>query len=628
MRIGYLCPYNQLGCGESEARMRYTYVLEKLGHDVIALDREGYTFDTKIHGDNLNLDFVISHAVIEQKDVVYPDVFALFFFWCPLIHFHPQMIGDYLLYMNKHDAVVGGYDSKYSMYDLQTVEYFDNKSLLPCYASVPKDYVIEPHKGFKKLFYVGMGKRHMELINYLQTRNLIDIYGPKEAFGKDVWKNVPAYKGPIAYDGKEIIKKMNESGIVLAFHSKAHNSQGYVSNRIFEAAAAGAIIIADDNPFIKKYFKDSVYYIDIYKPEDEQRKDLIKILDEIENNPDKAYQKAKEAQQIFIDNLALDSQVEKCIKFVEEEKERLTNINYGTIDIICYIEKKVDITTIQEELKRQTYKNYNLIYITDNNELSNDDITYGFTFGEAFYNSINKLKGNYFSFMCANNIAHKHHLFKNLDILNKNKSKMFSYTGIYQQIKKDNNVEKYETLNCNRIDFSNCIFEIKTGLADKAIVLDLEKSLCENSVVFNKKIIDYINNGTICLYNTKHLHLYLMLLSLMLDINNGIYTHTISAGIKEKEKQEVYYNAMNKTNERFYINIKKSFIKYQINDSNHEIMVQYNINIAKKHLKQLKKKLLSYKITHLHPLFSSKKAKNKINEKIKEINKIKEKYNI
>ena len=87
MKIGYFCPYGDLGCGESEARVRYIYLLEKSGHEVVEIDKDGYSFKEKEFAENLDLDFIISHAVIEQKDVVYPDCFTLFFF-CLIFNKH------------------------------------------------------------------------------------------------------------------------------------------------------------------------------------------------------------------------------------------------------------------------------------------------------------------------------------------------------------------------------------------------------------------------------------------------------------------------------------------------------------------------------------------------------------
>lgn len=133
------------------------------------------------------------------------------------------------------------------------------------------------------------------------------------------------YMGSIPFDGKSVIDILQKHGIVLVFHSEIHNNEGIPSGRIFEAAAASAVIISDDNAFVKKYFGDSVFYIDtsVSSGEDifQQIEDhLFKIF----QNPNKALKMARRAHQIFIDNFTMEKQLinlEAMHKTIINEKD-------------------------------------------------------------------------------------------------------------------------------------------------------------------------------------------------------------------------------------------------------------------------------------------------------------------
>ena len=76
MKIGYMCGFDNLGCGESEARIRWTYLLEKRGHTVIPLNRKGYTFDTNVHANNLSLDLILT----DEYNSLYSEIIPLCIF--------------------------------------------------------------------------------------------------------------------------------------------------------------------------------------------------------------------------------------------------------------------------------------------------------------------------------------------------------------------------------------------------------------------------------------------------------------------------------------------------------------------------------------------------------------------
>ncbi len=123
------------------------------------------------------------------------------------------------------------------------------------------------------------------------------------------------YMGPIPFDGNSVINVLQEHGIVLVLHSDMHNRDGIPSGRIFEAAASSAVIISDENPFVKKHFGDSVYYINTLLSSEEIFENIQEHLINIFLDQENALKKAEKAHQIFIENFTMEKQLLKLEKF-------------------------------------------------------------------------------------------------------------------------------------------------------------------------------------------------------------------------------------------------------------------------------------------------------------------------
>lgn len=537
-----MCGFDNLGCGESEARIRWTYLLEKRGHTVIPLNRKGYTFDTNVHANNLSLDLILTAQVIEQGDITYPDVFSCFFFWAPSSFFtNTLQLTYYNMYMGKYDAIVGGYESKNPLAALSQSPYFSRyRELLPMMASVPTDFVIPcKEKEDLKFFYIGMSLRYKKLLKKLDKDGIIDIYGPKKVFGTEPWKNFTSYRGMIPFDGRSIIKKMHEAGIVLALHSKSHNREHYVSNRIFEAAAAGAIIISDDNEFVRKYFGDSVYYIDIFKDPDTLEKDLAKILNEIFSHKKEAFEKAKRAQNIFLEKLSLDTQVDDFLKFIKKEKRLLENTpQKKIIDCVVYIENKDDFYAIQSELKRQYYKNIRLIICSSDTEVFSEikkSVSFECSYvkmTDSYFSSniVSELKGDFFVILNKSSVMHKNHLLKAVQVLT-HQCGDFAYSANYQKIFNEKGNQEYKTISCLPYEMRKILNELLSSRKNGNELhnfLSLYPSVC---FVFNRKLITADNE--LCNIPFYATHAALVSKSILGNMKNHDFMYTISAGTKE-----------------------------------------------------------------------------------------------
>jgi len=140
---------------------------------------------------------------------------------------------------------------------------------------------------------------------------LLNQSGFAKFYGVKKNKNVDPenYMGSIPFDGVSVITALQQHGIVLVFHSEIHNQESIPSARIFEAAAASAVIISDENPFVKKYFGDSVFYIDTTQSGENIFNQIKEHIATIFNDPERAMNKAKQAHEIFEKKFTMEKQL-------------------------------------------------------------------------------------------------------------------------------------------------------------------------------------------------------------------------------------------------------------------------------------------------------------------------------
>jgi hypothetical protein len=106
-------------------------------------------------------------------------------------------------------------------------------------------------------------------------------------------------------------------GIALIIHNQEHMLEGIPTSRIAEAVTSGALVISDQNYFLKKFFGDSVLYYDAFASS-EQIYDTIKShIQWAKANPDKVHLKTKQAYQIFMDNFTIENQLEKLFSLTK-----------------------------------------------------------------------------------------------------------------------------------------------------------------------------------------------------------------------------------------------------------------------------------------------------------------------
>jgi hypothetical protein len=184
----------------------------------------------------------------------------------------------------------------------------------------------------KKLFYCGTNwdalrtsKPYQDCLRMLDETGLMDVYGTESMKN---W-HLKCYKGELPYDGKSLISGIREAGVSLVLHSQEHLDYEVVAGRIFEAAAAGAVIISDRHGFIMREFQDSVLYIDIDKDKklsaDEMFRQIYTHLIWVVEHPVEAEKLARKAHSIFSAKFTLEDQLERLGAWHEKLQKELKN---------------------------------------------------------------------------------------------------------------------------------------------------------------------------------------------------------------------------------------------------------------------------------------------------------------
>lgn len=193
------------------------------------------------------------------------------------------------------------------------------------------DIVHPPSLGDQKLFYAGINwdalrggvSRHQVLLKRLDNTGNLRIFGPRIFQGVKVWKGYNSYVREIPFDGVSMIDEIAKAGVSLVLSSQAHRESELMSNRMFESVAAGALVICDENKFGKKFFGESLLYID-------SRCDVEEIYNTIENhlawikkNPNDALQMVTKAQEIFREKFALKKNLSDLYRGLPNRKLKL-----------------------------------------------------------------------------------------------------------------------------------------------------------------------------------------------------------------------------------------------------------------------------------------------------------------
>lgn len=233
----------------------------------------------------------------------------------------------------------------------------------PLTASFPISAALSPKLDKPVMFYCGMNweimfagpGRHEGLFKLLDDTRKVKFYGPErvEAWGGlKPWEGYHCYQGMIPFDGFSILDKINACGICLVLSSDTHRRAGAATNRLYEACAAGAVIISDDNEFVLQHFHDAALFIKYNKKDPiDTFHQIMEKYDWIVKHPTEALQLARHAQEIFLKEYSLDAQLKQIIANHPARLKQLSQDLYAQSQ-----EGKVLVTFVMDTQSSKTAK--------------------------------------------------------------------------------------------------------------------------------------------------------------------------------------------------------------------------------------------------------------------------------
>lgn len=183
--------------------------------------------------------------------------------------------------------------------------------------TAPQTEFRPPDLSNPSLFYAGVhwdGDRHGKLIKGLRASLPMVFYGDPAKWARFG----AAYKGKIPFDGTTIFDRINEAGVALCLHRNEHLKYEVPSMRLFEAAAAGAVIITESSNFARRNFGDSVLYVD-QDAKVASKVDQIRMHFEwICAHPAEAAVLAAKSNALFNENFSLEKLLARLPEFLQK----------------------------------------------------------------------------------------------------------------------------------------------------------------------------------------------------------------------------------------------------------------------------------------------------------------------
>lgn len=385
--FGVVLTWPKIKNAEYEVVKRFERAATNLGVYLYVLDNDGYplwsnrapALDATRRVTRADCEFVVSLHFESPRLYDIPSYSAL---WNPSDYFVGFGYERTILQFASHSDVLSCDSEAANAHGLGI--YLGLGRALPTplpllFHSVPGPYPEPKISKDSRLFYIGINweriggqkGRHQELLERLDKEDLIYIYGPDLFNGVRPWEDFANYRGPIPFDGESVVARINEAGICLAFSSEPHQKSGIMSNRLFEALAAGAVIVANTHPFIDKHFSDCVYVIDDRLSAEEQNEQIRRIVLEIRGNPVQARERARRGQDRFKASFTLEACLSRLIdghpdRCRQIEARQLGAAPHSVTVILNYTGHDASVMDrMLDDIGRQVFVSVHLVIICD-----------------------------------------------------------------------------------------------------------------------------------------------------------------------------------------------------------------------------------------------------------------------
>lgn len=321
---------------EDECIARLKIAAEAIGAECIEISADGYRLDQpEIKISQKSVDFVIHLHYDTPKNY---DAFSFVALWNPINFFLEWGYARTSRNLTTHDDFLSCSSDAADHHVARMVR--GTSTRLPpkfqLYHSTA-DIVHPPSLGDGKLLYVGInweaisgGKsRHQEVLKNLDKSGFLRIFGPYIFQGVQVWAGYESYVREVPFDGISLINEISKAGIALVLSSQSHKEAALMSNRLFESIAAGALVICDENPFAKKFFGDTLLYIDSRCSPEEIVTDIKRHMAWAQNNPAQALEMIAKAQAIFREKFNLIKNLSDIYSGLQQRKHELAHLRQG-----------------------------------------------------------------------------------------------------------------------------------------------------------------------------------------------------------------------------------------------------------------------------------------------------------
>jgi len=326
--IAVIRMWPEQACAEHECVERLRTAAELVGVKVIELDKFGHIVGTpRQRVAREDVDFVIHLHYETAKTYDAVSVAAMwnptqfYFDWGFERHWSNQMSHDVYAYTGSPEIrkLVRASRGDCVADDMPLLNHTLAEPIIP-----PK-----PHDSYRVL-YCGINwekltnkpARHDAVLRELDKQGVLDVYGPREIRGVKLWDGYKGYKGSLPFDGRTIIEKIADAGACLVFSSDAHMRSGIMSNRLFEAMAAGAVVIGDEHPFIPAAIGDNFVRVPSSLKAEERAERIVAALRRFSRHPQEAMALATAAQQALVRSYHLCTQLADVYEAAHRFSER------------------------------------------------------------------------------------------------------------------------------------------------------------------------------------------------------------------------------------------------------------------------------------------------------------------
>jgi hypothetical protein len=207
------------------------------------------------------------------------------------------------------------------------------RSAFPFLPTAPRTEIVRrvPERPFE-LVYIGIhwdGLRHNDILSVLDDKRVLNLYGPAAS-----WEEYPqSYRGEIPFDGASIYNILAHHGVALCLHKDEHRAADTPSMRLFEAAAAGCLIISDGIPFARRVLGDAAFHLDFQRDTRNLSERILEIIRWANDNPGKASELAARSHMILRDKYSIETTVQKCCDFVTSCKTERAEKRHAAVQV-------------------------------------------------------------------------------------------------------------------------------------------------------------------------------------------------------------------------------------------------------------------------------------------------------